>query len=77
MPCGRTAGGRRLGTRLLAGALDYARGTLGLSWVLLTCADGNTGSARVIEKNGGVLVDKLDDVIDGKPRITRRYRIEL
>ena len=45
--------------------------------MLLTCADGNTGSARVIEKNGGVLVDKLDDVIDGKPRITRRYRIEL
>ena len=57
--------------------LDYARETLGLSWVLLTCADGNTGSARVIEKNGGVLLDKLDDVIDGKPRVTRRYRIEL
>ena len=69
--------GQGLGTKLLAGALDYARGTLGLSWVLLTCADGNTGSARVIEKNGGVLLDKLDDVIDGKPRVTRRYRIEL
>ena len=69
--------GQGLGTRLLAGALDYARETLGLSWVLLTCADGNTGSARVIEKNGGVLLDKLDDVIDGKPRVTRRYRIEL
>ena len=69
--------GQGLGTKLLAGALDYARGTLGLSWVLLTCADGNIGSARVIEKNGGVLLDKLDDVIDGKPRVTRRYRIEL
>ena len=69
--------GQGLGTKLLAGALDYAREPLGLSWVLLTCADGNIGSARVIEKNGGVLLDKLDDVIDGKPRVTRRYRIEL
>ena len=68
---------RGQGTRLLAGALDYARGQLALPWVLLTCADGNTGSARVIEKNGGVLLDKLDGVIDGRPRVTRRYRIEL
>ena len=74
---GLRARGQGLGTKLLAGALDYARGQLALPWVLLTCVDGNTGSARVIEKNGGVLLDKLDDVIDGKPRVTRRYRIEL
>ncbi|WP_394964741.1 GNAT family N-acetyltransferase [Candidatus Allofournierella excrementigallinarum] len=71
------ARGQGLGTKLLAGALDYARGQLALPWVLLTCVDGNTGSARVIEKNGGVLLDKLDGVIDGRPRVTRRYRIEL
>ena len=74
---GLRARGQGLGTKLLAGALDYARGQLALPWVLLTCADGNTGSARVIEKNGGVLLDKLDGVIDGRPRVTRRYRIEL
>lgn len=69
--------GQGLGTRLLAGALEYARGPLGLAWVLLTCADGNAGSARVIEKNGGVLLDRQKDVIDGRPRVTRRYRIAL
>ncbi len=74
---GLRARGQGLGTKLLAGALDYARGQLALPWVLLTCVDGNTGSARVIEKNGGVLLDKLDGVIDGRPRVTRRYRIEL
>ena len=44
---------------------------------IATATNGNIGSARVIEKNGGVLLDKLDDVIDGRPRVTGRYRIEL
>lgn len=69
--------GRGLGTRLLAGALQYAKAPLGLTRVLITCSDENIGSARVIEKNGGVWWDTIENVIDGKPRATRRYWVKL
>lgn len=42
------------GTRILALTLEPAR-ALGLDRVLLTCDTNNIGSARIIEKNGGVL----------------------
>jgi predicted acetyltransferase len=45
---------RGYGTRILALTLPYAR-ALGLARVLLTCDTDNIGSARVIEKNGGIL----------------------
>lgn len=63
------------GTRMLALALPYARDALGLDRVLLTCDDGNAASARVIEKNGGVLQDRVINVIGGVKRTTRRYWI--
>jgi len=49
-------GARRRGVAsfALAQVLPRAR-RLGLSRVLLTCADHNQGSARTIERNGGVL----------------------
>jgi predicted acetyltransferase len=53
---------------MLAGACDWCRG-LGLTEVLLTCAETNMGSRRVIEANGG----KLADVTQG----TCRYWITL
>lgn len=61
---------RRAGhaTRALGLALDRAR-ELGLDRVLLVCDDDNVGSARTIEKQGGV----LHDVLDGR----RRYWIEV
>lgn len=61
---------RRAGhaTRALGLALDRAR-ALGLDRVLVTCDDDNVGSARTIEKHGGVLQDLLDGV--------RRYWITL
>lgn len=65
------------GTVMLSLALKYAKETLGLHKVLITCNDNNLGSARVIEKNGGVLQDKIKNTIDGKDRITRRYWISL
>ncbi|WP_205314606.1 GNAT family N-acetyltransferase [Nocardioides houyundeii] len=55
-------------TRALGLALDRAR-ELGLDRVLLTCDEPNVGSARTIEKHGGV----LEDVLEGK----RRYWISL
>jgi predicted acetyltransferase len=45
------------GTRLLALVLERARAR-GLDRVLLTCDTDNIGSARIIEKNGGVLASQ-------------------
>lgn len=68
---------RGLGTKMLALALQYARNTLALERVLITCDDDNVGSARVIEKNGGILQDKIANLIGGRLVVTRRYWIKL
>lgn len=46
-----------------------------LNQVLVTCDDDNPGSWKIIEKNGGILENKIDDPRDGK--MVRRYWIEL
>ena len=66
--------GRGFGTRLLALGKAEAR-RLGLQALLVTCHDDNPGSARVIETNGGVLEDIVDDIFGGGP--LRRYWIAL
>lgn len=45
---------------------------LGLTRVLITCDDNNIGSIKIIESNGGVLQDKVDN---GRGVLTRRYWI--
>ena len=65
------------GTIMLSLALKYAKEVIGLNKVLITCDDNNVGSARIIEKNFGLLQDKIINVIDGVERITRRYWIEI
>lgn len=60
------------GTKILELALKEAK-ILGLKKVLLTCDDDNLASARIIEKNGGVLENKIEH--DGK--LKRRYWIEI
>ena len=60
------------GALMLSLALPHAR-ALGIDRCLITCDDDNIGSARVMEKNGFVLADKLDQVIDGCAITTRRY----
>jgi predicted acetyltransferase len=47
-------------TAMLAAALDYYAGTLGLARVLVTCAQPNAASRRVIETNGGILENTLN-----------------
>ena len=54
-------------TQALQAALPVAR-ELGISRVLVTCAEDNTGSRAVIEKNGGVYEDSRKGA--------RRYWIE-
>ncbi len=67
-------GHRRRGhaTTMLSQGLVIAR-SLGIDRVLVTCDDDNSGSARAIESNGGV----LESVVDrpGSPVPLRRYWI--
>lgn len=49
--------------------------TLGLSRVLVTCRDDNTGSIRIIEGAGGLLENKVSLI--GTEGLLRRYWIEL
>ena len=60
------------GTRMLALALERAR-ALGIPRVLITCNDDNPASARVMEKNGFTLEDKIQVTRDGETILTRRY----
>ena len=59
------------GTKILELALDEAK-KLGIEKALLTCEDDNINSAKVIEKNGGVLENK----VTGDRKLKRRYWIE-
>jgi predicted acetyltransferase len=65
--------GKGYGTTMLALALDEAR-RLGLGRVLITCDPDNVASARVIEKNGGVLASRS---VAHNGRLTSRYWIDL
>ena len=65
--------GKGHGTTMLALALDEAR-RLRLTRVLITCDPDNVASARVIEKNGGVLASRS---VAHNGRLTSRYWIEL
>jgi predicted acetyltransferase len=62
------------GTRLLALTLDRARGA-GLTRVLITCDTANRASARIIEKNGGLLENRISDPDSGAE--ISRYLITL
>jgi predicted acetyltransferase len=62
---------RGLVTWALGRMIEQAR-ALGLDRVLLVCADGNTASAAMIERSGGV----LEDVRATESGLARRYWIE-
>lgn len=63
---------RGYGTMLLSLALEKAK-EMCISPVLITCNDDNLASARVIEKNGFILENKVVVSKDGKDVIRRRY----
>ena len=60
--------GKGIGTKILALALEECR-RMGMTEVYVNASAGNTASARVIEKNGGVLIREKDG--------SRYYRIQL
>ena len=59
-------------TEMLRQALLIA-GSLGIKSALITCNDDNLGSIRVIESQGGV----LENIVDENGRALRRYWIVL
>lgn len=59
-------------TEMIRLALEKCRG-LGIDRVLITCSKTNLGSAKSIQKNGGVLENEVE--IDGE--VIQRYWIEL
>jgi len=63
---------RGYGTQMLALALEKVK-EMHISPVLITCDDDNPASARVMEKNGFVLGDKIIVSMDGEDHLTRRY----
>ena len=44
----------------------------GIGDILITCDDDNIASRKIIEANGGALIDKIDA---GQRTLTRRYRV--
>ncbi|MGI9510085.1 MAG: GNAT family N-acetyltransferase [Geminicoccaceae bacterium] len=65
---------RGYGKLILQLALDILRAH-GVEKALVTCYDHNVGSARIIEANGGVLENLIDDPRGGGR--SRRYWIDL
>ena len=66
--------GRGYGTQLCALTLEKAR-ELGMRRILITCDKDNIPSARVIQKNGGLLEDERISKETGK--IKQRYWFDL
>ena len=46
---------------------------LGIDRALVTCDEDNVGSYRVMEKNGCIYRDTIENIIDGKVKRTKRY----
>jgi predicted acetyltransferase len=65
--------GRGYATEILRQSLIIAR-AVGVDRVLITCADDNLASARVIERCGGVFESLVETTGGGPP--TRRYWID-
>jgi hypothetical protein len=58
-------------------ALMYCKETLNLHKVLITCDDDNIGSIKVIENNGGILENKVQNRLSRGNVTTRRYWINI
>jgi predicted acetyltransferase len=63
-----------LGTLQLTLLLKEAQ-NLNILNPIITCFDGNIPSIKIIEKNGGILINKINNKIDNKERLTRIYQI--
>lgn len=64
------------GKKLLKLGLDKSKSLIEEARVLITCDDDNIGSYKIIESNGGILENKLENEDCGEKFLTRRYWIK-
>ena len=64
------------GTQLLKLGLEKTKELIKEDNVLITCDDDNIGSYKIIEKNGGVLENKVINTDEDETFLTRRYWIK-
>ena len=64
------------GKKLLKLGLEQYRNLIEEDKILITCDDDNVGSYKIIEANGGILENKIENEDRGEVFLTRRYWIE-
>ncbi|MBP5408005.1 MAG: GNAT family N-acetyltransferase [Bacilli bacterium] len=64
------------GKAMLRMALEQYKDLIEDDNILITCDDDNIASSRIIEANGGVLENKVVNIVEGKEVFTRRYWIK-
>ncbi len=64
------------GKKILELALQEYKDLIEEDDILITCDDDNIGSYKIIEANGGVLENKIENEDAGEKFLTRRYWIK-
>lgn len=64
------------GKEMLKLGLEKAKDLIEEDNILITCDDDNIGSYKVIEYNGGILENKVENEDQGEKFLTRRYWIK-
>ena len=64
------------GKMMLKMALDQYKDLIEDDNILITCDDDNIASAKIIEANGGILENKVVNIVEDKEVLTRRYWIK-
>lgn len=64
------------GKKILELALEKYQDLIEEDKILITCDDDNIGSYKIIESNGGILENKVENEDAGEKFLTRRYWIE-
>ena len=64
------------GKEILKLALQKSKNLIEENKILITCDDDNIGSYKIIEANGGILENKVENEDAGEKFLTRRYWIK-
>ena len=64
------------GTQILKLGLEKYKNLIKEDNILITCDDDNVGSYKIIESNGGILENKVENEDCGEKFLTRRYWIK-
>lgn len=63
------------GTKILRLGIEQYKNLIKEDKILVTCDDDNVGSYKIIEANGGILENKIENEDRGEKFLTRRYWI--